>query len=364
MTLSMTAIIGDEAGLQQLGVDLTQQSAIGLDTEFMRERTYFARLCLLQLSVGSRAVCVDTLALPVLEPLRAALQSRNIVKVLHAARQDLEVLSPAVGSVTGVFDTQVAAALSGHPAQIGYGDLVRQVLGQNLQKGETRTDWSRRPLTAAQIEYAQDDVRHLLPLRDRLTERLQSLDRWSWFEEEMAELDAAGPFVTDPEQAWRRLKGLSDLDESRQALARALAAWRERRAVQSDRPRSWILPDAALRDLILYVPRSMQEMERIQELPEGIRNNSGEELLAVISSLQLPLQLPPLPRRGRREPAENDLVRKLSSLTQQTGRELGIAPEILATRRELERLVAGARDGAPVSGWRQQVIGQRLLQAL
>jgi ribonuclease D len=360
----MTTIIGDRGGLLQLCGELSQQRAIGLDTEFMRERTYFARLCLLQVSHTTRSVCIDTLALTDLSALRTAMSATGPTKVLHAARQDLEVLTPATGPVVGLFDTQVAAALIGLPAQIGYGDLVHQLLGHTLHKGETRTDWSRRPLTGAQIEYALDDVNHLLPLRERLTERLQKFGRWSWFEEEMAQLDSAGSFVTDPELAWKRIRGVGELDSSRQQLARLLAAWRERRAIHSDRPRSWILPDPALRDLVLYAPRTMQQLATIGELPEGIRNNSGQELLNVIDEAQLPAQLPPLPRRQRREPAENELVRKLAQLTQQTGRELGIAPEILATRRELERLVAGARDGGPMSGWRQSVIGNRLLQAL
>jgi ribonuclease D len=360
----MTTIIGDPDSLVQLCGELAQQSVIGLDTEFMRERTYFARLCLLQVSHATRSVCVDTLALPDLSPLRATMADRGIAKVLHAARQDLEVLTPATGCLVGLFDTQVAAALIGLPAQIGYGDLVRELLGTTLHKAETRTDWSRRPLSSAQLTYALDDVNHLLPLRERLTERLNKLARWSWFEEEMAQLDSAGPFVTDPELAWKRIKGVGELDAARQTLARLLAAWRERRAIDSDRPRSWILPDAALRDLVLYVPRTMQQLARIEELPEGIRNNSGAELLTVIQEAQLPLQLPDLPRRQRREPEQNELVRKLAQVTQQTGRELGIAPEILATRRELERLVAGARDGGPMSGWRQAVIGQRLLQSL
>jgi ribonuclease D len=360
----MTTIIGDPDSLLQLCSELAQQRAIGLDTEFMRERTYFARLCLLQLSHTTRSVCVDTLALTDLSALRATMCDGNIAKVLHAARQDLEVLTPATGPLVGLFDTQVAAALIGLPAQIGYGDLVQQLLGKTLHKAETRTDWSRRPLTSAQLAYALDDVNHLLPLRERLTERLQRLGRWPWFEEEMAQLDQAGPFVTDPEQAWKRIRGVGELDAARQALARVLAAWRERRAIDSDRPRSWILPDAALRDLVLYVPRSAQQLSRIDELPEGIRNNSGQELLNLIQDAQLPLQLPALPRRQRRDPEQNELVRKLTQLTQQTGRELGIAPEILATRRELERLVAGAREGGPMSGWRQTVIGQRLLQAL
>jgi len=360
----MTTIIDDPTSLLQLSGDLAQQPAIGLDTEFMRERTYFARLCLLQLSSGSRSVCIDTLALPDLSALRATMSAPSIIKVLHAARQDLEVLAPATGALVGLFDTQVAAALIGLPAQIGYGALVHELLGHNLHKAETRTDWSRRPLSAAQIEYALDDVHHLLPLRERLTEALQRLGRWLWFMEEMAVLDASGPFVTEPDQAWRRIKGVSDLDESRQQLAQQLAAWRERRAINSDRPRSWILPDAALREMVLRVPRSARDLSAIEELPEGIRNNSGAELISLIDSLRMPTQLPALPQRQRREPAQEDLVRKLSQVTQQTGRELGIAPEILATRRELERLVAGSRDGGPMTGWRRSVIGSRLLQSL
>jgi ribonuclease D len=360
----MTMMISDARDLQQLSTELSSQSAIGLDTEFMRERTYFAKLCLVQLSSDTRSACVDTLTLPDLTPLRAMMQSRSVAKVLHAARQDLEVLAPAVGQVVGLFDTQVAAALTGHSAQIGYGDLVQTVLGHTLHKAETRTDWSRRPLTDAQLEYALDDVRHLLALRTHLTARLHELGRWSWFEEEMAQLDVAGPFVTDPDQAWQRIKGVFELDEARRALARVLAAWRERRAVQADRPRSWILPDAALRDLVVRAPRTPQQLAQIDELPEGIRHNSGAELLSLIQSAGLPSPLPPLPRRPRREPAADDLVRRLAQLTRQTGHELGIAPEILATRRELEQLAAGARDGGPMSGWRQTVIGQRLLQAL
>jgi ribonuclease D len=258
----------------------------------------------------------------------------------------------------------VAAALIGLPAQVGYGDLVKQLLGKTLHKAETRTDWSRRPLSGAQLAYALDDVRYLQPLRERLTERLGRLGRWNWFEEEMAQLDAAGSFAIDPDQSWRRIRGIAELDPARQGLARALAAWRERRAISSDRPRNWILPDAAVRDMVLRVPRSMADMALMAELPEGIRNNSGAELLALIEAARLPGTLPPLPKRQRPEAAETEMLRKLAQLTQQAGRELGIAPEILATRRDMQRLVNGARDGGPLAGWRRAVIGERLLQAL
>ena len=360
----MSVIISDPDAFAQLCRELAQHSEFGLDTEFMRERTYYAQLCLLQLSFGAQALCIDTLALPDLSPLRATMAAPQIGKVLHAARQDLEVLAPVAGPLLGLFDTQVAAALIGLPAQIGYGDLVGQLLGQRLHKAETRTDWSRRPLSGAQLAYALDDVRYLQPLREHLSERLRELGRWHWFEEEMAQLDAVGSFAIDPDDSWRRLKGITELDPGRQSLARSLAAWRERRAISSDRPRNWILPDAALRDMVLRVPRSMAQLALSAELPEGIRNNSGVELLALIEAARLPPSLPPLPRRQRPEAAETDLLRKLSQLTQQTGRELGIAPEILATRRDMQRLVNGARDGGPLSGWRRAVIGERLLQAL
>jgi ribonuclease D len=357
-------IISDSAGLLQLCESLEGASAIGLDTEFMRERTYFAHLCLLQLSAGEHAVCVDTLALRDLTPLRASMSAPQTPKILHAARQDLEVLEPATGTLCGVFDTQVAAALIGMPAQVGYGDLVQQLLATNLRKAETRTDWTRRPLTSAQVAYALDDVRYLLPLRDRLRERLEALGRWSWFEEEMAELNASGPFAIDPQLAWRRLKGLSELDAARQDLGRKLAAWRERIAIDSDRPRNWILHDTALREIVMRVPRSPAELDAATELSDFSSGQHGVQILELIRSAQLPAQLPPLPQRRRPDPAINETVRKLAQITQQTGRELSMAPEILATRRDIERLVAGAREGGILSGWRRAVIGERLLKAL
>jgi len=361
---TMPEIISDGDGLAQVCERLSSAEAIGLDTEFMRERTYFAQLCLLQFSVADHAFCIDTLALRELGALRAPLAAVAPPKVLHAARQDLEVLWPAVGPVRGLFDTQVAAALIGMPAQIGYGELVQRLLATSLHKSQTRTDWSRRPLSDAQLAYALDDVRYLLPLRARLQARLAQLGRSGWFDQEMAELDAIGSFEADPQQAWRRFKGFAELDPARRQLAMALTSWRERRAIDADRPRNWILPEAALRDIVLRVPRTRAELERIAELPEGIRSHSGPQILAVIDAAGLPARLGPPPQRRRPDPAQSEAVRKLSQLAQQIGRELGVAPEVLATRREMERLVSGARDGAVLSGWRREVIGERLLGAL
>ena len=254
--------IQDGAGLVQLCERLRGADAIGLDTEFLRERTYFAQLCLLQLSVADHAWCVDTLALRDLSALRATLAIILAAKVLHAARQDLEVLWPATGAVTGLFDTQVAAALIGLPAQIGYGELVQRLLSTTLHKAETRTDWSRRPLSAAQLEYALDDVRYLLPLRDRLQARLQQLGRWQWFLQEMAELDAIGSFDVDPQTGVATLQGLQRARSGAPAARRgARRAGASSGPSAADRPRNWILPDAALRDIVLRAPRTLHELE-------------------------------------------------------------------------------------------------------
>jgi ribonuclease D len=159
---------------------------------------------------------------------------------MHASRQDVEVLYPLAGIVRPVFDTQIAAALTGLPAQIGYGELVRRALGTELAKSHTRTDWSRRPLSAEQVEYALDDVRYLLPLKNYLEEHLDKLGRLEWLAEELAALGDVRSFTVDPESAWQRLKGLRGLDPGRTRLTRSLAAWRERRAIDRNRPRGWI----------------------------------------------------------------------------------------------------------------------------
>jgi ribonuclease D len=359
----LSAPITDSTALAAAAAAIAPRQSLGLDTEFMRERTYYAQLCLLQLGTTDLAVCVDPLAIDSLEPLRPLMRAPALCKILHAARQDLEVLAPLLGAVSPIFDTQVAAALVGFPAQIGYADLVRELLGVDLHKSQTRTDWSRRPLSAAQLDYALDDVRHLPPLRAALEERLGRLGRSAWFEEEMAQIGSES-LAVDPEQAWMRIRAFADLDPDRQRLARVLAAWRESRAMHSDRPRGWILPDPALRDLVLQAPRDMAALERLRELPDGIRENSGAQLLEQIRAAGLPPQLAPLPQRRRPDQQQLDTVARLGEITRRIAAALEVAPEILATRREMERLAGGERDGAVLNGWRRQAIGEELLRAL
>jgi ribonuclease D len=351
------------APLADLVAEMTEAPAVGLDTEFLRERTYRAQLCLLQLATPARCVSVDPLAPGFdLEPLRPVIAT-GPVKLMHAARQDLEVLWPLFGAVAPVFDTQVAASLAGLPAQVGYGELVRQLLGVELAKAHTRTDWSRRPLSREQLHYALDDVRYLAALRDELLQRLDRLGRLAWLDEELRDLgDPAGLFV-DPERAAERLKWFGELDADRQRLTQALAAWRERRAVDRNRPRTWILDDAGLRAIVLRVPRDLAAMGLL-ELPPGFVERSGPELLQVIEAAELPAQLPSPGGRPRPDPAIAATVKRLGDVTRAVATELAIGPELLATRRDLERLVRGDRDLGPLRGWRREVIGAPLLEAV
>jgi len=350
--------------LTKLALRLATCARIGLDTEFLRERTYRAQLCLMQLSAPDDAACVDPLALPDLKPLADVLASSAVLKVMHASRQDLEVLLPLTGLVRPVFDTQIAAALAGLPAQIGYAEAVRRLLGQELAKAHTRTDWSRRPLSAAQIEYALDDVRYLLPLAEQLHEQLGRLGRLEWLAEELAALEDPGALTIEPDNAWLRIKGLRDLDPARARLARALAAWRERCAVEHNRPRGWILDDTLLREIVVQVPRTVQELAQIAEMPPGVVKRRGEELLAQVRAAEVPDPAPPISGRARPDPAKAALVKRLGAVSQAVAAELNLVPEVLATRRDLEQLADGRRDGAVLRGWRRATVGERLLAAL
>jgi ribonuclease D len=357
-------IVATAPALATLATRLATLARIGLDTEFLRERTYRAQLCLVQVATADEALCIDPLALADLAPFARVLAADGVLKVMHASRQDLEVLLPVAGLPRPVFDTQIAASLTGLPAQVGYAEAVRRFLGPTLDKSHTRTDWSRRPLSAEQLEYALDDVRYLLPLAARLQEELERLGRLEWLHEELATLADLRALTVAPEDAWLRLRGLRALDPARERLARALAAWRERLALEHNRPRGWILDDAVLRDIVLQVPRTASALAEIPQMPPGLVKRRSAELLGCIEDAQVPQPPPPLPGRQRPDPLRTALIKKLSGISQEAARELNLVPEVLATRRDLEQLADGRRDGALLRGWRRAVLGERLLAAV
>ncbi len=363
-------IVTTTAALADWVARLQSAPAIGLDTEFLRERTYRAELCLIQAATTDDATCIDPLAEISLTPLipvlagEAAPAGKTPVKVMHASRQDVEVLFPLAGLARPLFDTQIAAGLTGLPAQIGYGDLVRRTLGTDLAKSHTRTDWSRRPLSPEQVEYALDDVRYLLPLKASLEEQLDKLNRLPWLAEELSSLADAQSFTVNPDEAWQRLKGLRGLDPGRTRLTRALAAWRERRAIERNRPRGWILDDIALREIVMRVPRTVDQLGQVPELPVGVVKNCADDLLRLIAEAEVPNPPPPVMSRPRPSPEQTALVRKLVALNQTIAQGLGLSPEVLATRRDIEQLAEGGREMPILRGWRRTVVGEPLLAAL
>jgi ribonuclease D len=337
---------------------------VAIDTEFVRERTYYPRLCLIQAALGGDIVLVDALAITDGGALAREIAGSGRRKLLHAARQDIEALLPLTGvPLAPVFDTQQAAALLGFPAQVGYAELVRRLLGVELAKGHARTDWARRPLSQEQLAYAADDVRYLPSLSDALEERLDAAGRRAWLDEESAALGDLALYRVEPAEAWRRLKGIERLDPASFAAARALAAWRERRAMARDLPRGWILPDAAIHELATARPRTREALSRIESVPRGTAARAADELLAAV------VEQPGGTARanddaGRPAPEQLRLQKLLQKRLVEIAEELGIQPEILATRRELAALARGERNVPALKGWRKEVVGEKLLGAL
>ena len=357
-------IISDSARLADFAAALAEASGIALDTEFMRERTYRPQLCLLQLAANGTALCVDPLADLPLEMLRPALTRPSAQKILHAARQDLEVLWPVFGALQRVFDTQIAAGLAGLPAQVGYSDLVRRLLGIDLPKGQTRTDWSRRPLTERR---SSTPSTMCSTCRRCATCWTSSSTNW---------VAAAGST-----KSWRTFraptgcssirtkpgsgcKWAGELDPDRARLAQALAAWRERRAIDRDRPRSWILDDSGLRGIVMRVPRTPTDLATVPDLTPGFVERSGEDMLGLVEEAKMPSVLPPPSLRQRPDAELQSRVKRLGSAVQEQARGLSLAPEVLATRRDLERIARGTAVGEALPGWRGTVLGDALAAAV
>jgi ribonuclease D len=353
------------AELSGLADALSRCGSIGLDTEFMRERTFFPALCLLQLAGTEHIWCVDTLRCGRLDPLVPVLTSAGTRKVFHSARQDLEAFYLDVKRVISpIFDTQIAAGCIGLKPQIGYADLVKTLLEVSLPKGQTRTDWSRRPLTAAQIEYAADDVAYLNEIADLLTARLRALGREQWVIEDCRALEDPALYEPDPADAWKRLRALHKLPPAMRARAKVLAVWREKTARLRNLPRGWILADEALFRTAESLPATPAALAAAlssrRPMSEALAESLLEELRDSASAAMDSVPAPDL----RPTPEQRALADRLAVAVDAHAAELGISPEILATRGELKALAVGDRDVAALKGWRRAEIGEQLLALL
>ncbi|SEK48649.1 ribonuclease D [Bosea lupini] len=338
---------------------------VTVDTEFLRETTYYPKLCLIQMASPDEAVMVDPLAEGIdLAPFMALMTDQNVVKVFHAARQDLEIVW-MLGRVlpTPLFDTQVAAMVCGYGDSVGYEQLVNDLAKARVDKSSRFTDWSRRPLSEAQLVYAESDVTHLRDIYLALQADLAASGRESWVAEEMAVLNSPGTYEVKPENAWQRLKGRLRKPKEL-AVLMELAAWREREAQHRDVPRQRVLKDDALMDIVQRAPRSTEALGELRSVPNGFeRSRAGGEVIAAVErGLAIdPRDLPRLEReRGR--PGNGAVLDLLKVLLKATADAERVAPKIIASTDDLEEIASDDEADVPaLHGWRREIFGEKAL---
>jgi ribonuclease D len=358
--------------LEQLEIlckQINKEPWIALDTEFLREKTYYPKFCLLQIATPNWVACVDPLALPKLDALFEVLYNTNITKVFHSSRQDLEIFYNIIGKLPSpIFDTQIAAPLLGFQDNPGYAMLVSNLLGINLSKAHTRADWSKRPLTTEQIEYAADDVIYLCQIYQIMTQKLTELGRINWLNEDFAELTNPEHYQVRPENAWLRIRGQNKLTGKQLSIIQTLSKWREKTAQVEDRPKTWLLRDESLFDLAKLQPETTNELSGVRGVNERTINRYGSELcqLITIAKNSSPESFSNKDRPLKKTQQQEAILDILTALVRIRAEENSLNPNILASRKDLEVLLLNnLNDDCPLlHGWRYAMAGQELVGLL
>ena len=343
-------------------------SVLAIDTEFLREKTYYAKLCLVQLATDDEVAIVDPFKIDDLSAMAAVLEDENVMKVFHAAGQDLEIIWHEVGCMPKpLFDTQVAAALLGHTQQIGYGALVHAVCGVQLKKIDSFTDWSRRPLSDSQLDYAVDDVVYLPRMYNRMRSELERLGRLHWLDPEFEEMSSSERFESDERQRYKRLKRVGQLSRRQLACAREVAAWRELTAQKRDVPRKWVITDEQIVEACKREARTIDELFMVRGMREKLGTRDARTVAALMkSALDAPPSTWPEPdRSGKNEPNVDAPLDLMSALVRLRAKENGVAFPTLASHDDLLRVARGYREGIDLlRGWRRALVGEELLELL
>ncbi|SFS43518.1 ribonuclease D [Brevundimonas viscosa] len=352
--------------LREFCARLATAPFITVDTEFMRETTYWPKLCLIQAASATDAANIDPLAEDLdLEPFLELLRDESILKVFHAARQDVEIFAKLGAMPRPMFDTQVAAMAAGFGDQVSYESLVRQMLRQEVDKGSRFTDWARRPLSDAQLTYAMGDVTHLAALYPKLRDRLQKDGRLDWVMAEMADLTDPALYDTDPEKAWKRLKP-KKYSAKYLAAFKATAVWRERAAQERDQPRGRILKDDAIDEIAAQAPTDPEAFNRLRSVPKGFGASRlglelTEELKRVLADPEA--HSPKLERPSHNQPAPPSVVELLKVLLKTKSDNAGVATKLIANVADLEKIaLSDTADVDALKGWRRQLFGEDALK--
>jgi ribonuclease D len=359
-------IITDAAALAAFCERVSKAPFITVDTEFLRESTFWAQLCLVQMAGPDEAAIIDPLAPGMdLAPFYALMADASVTKVFHAARQDIEIFVKQAGAVPRpLFDTQIAAMVCGYGDQVSYDQLVFRITGKQIDKTARFTDWSRRPLSPKQIAYAISDVTYLRDIYQSLSAALAAKARTTWVDEEMALLTDIETYRTHPEDAWQRLK--MRVKKPRQlAILQALAAWREREAQERDVPRGRVLKDEAIYEIALQQPHDPESLARLRTIPRGFeRSSTARSIFATVEeALAMPESaLPRIPRQRSAPEHASAAAELLKVLLKMVAEENGVAARIIANTDDLERLAADdLADVAALRGWRRHLFGEQAL---
>jgi ribonuclease D len=366
--MKILPLIADSAALAALVERMSSAPFVAVDTEFMRENSYWPELCLIQIASPEEAAAIDPKAEGIdLKPLLDLLvENDQVLKVFHAGGQDLEIVHNLTGKTpVPLFDTQIAAMALGYGEQVGYSNLIESMLGHVLDKGARFTDWSRRPLDKRQIDDAIADVTHLATIFPKMVDKLRKNGRGAWLDEEMERLADPSSFAFAPEDAWKRLK-LPGRNPQLLGRLRALAAWRENEARAKNLPRGRIVKDDTLQELASHPPKTQEDLGRVRGLSAGWRSNDiGARMMMALASAK-PLKPEEMPVREAGRPGLNkdaalvsDLLKLLLKIR---SKETGVAPKLIARSVELEALAAGVRGGLNIlSGWRFEEFGKDAL---
>ena len=357
--------ITDNVRLREFCDAVRHSEFIAVDTEFMRETTYWPKLCLIQAASIDGAAVIDPLADEIdLEPFLELMRDEKVVKVFHACRQDVEIFNNLNAMPRPIFDTQVAAMAGGYGEQIAYDALMRQILKVEIDKSSRFTDWARRPLSDAQLIYAAGDVTHLAKAYPRMVERLEREGRLAWVEEEMEALSDPAAYDTDPENAWRRLKPRKFTPKYLAAF-KAAAAFRERAAQTRDMPRGRVFKDEAMDEVASQLPTTLDQLANMRSLGKGFAGSRfGPELLeALKEALRDPEAYAPVVERAPPPPqGAGAVVELLKVLLKARAEDAGVASKLIATVGDLEKIAAGDEDAAALKGWRREVFGEDALR--
>jgi ribonuclease D len=360
-------LITTTADLEAACLRMARHPFVTVDTEFLRETTFWPILCVVQLATDDEALAIDALAEGLdLQPLLGLMADEEVIKVFHAARQDLEIFWKLSGVLpTPLFDTQVAAMVCGYGDQVSYSELVQSVCRVAVDKSSRFTDWARRPLAEAQITYAIGDVTHLRDVYRALTKRLEATGRQSWLEDEMKSLTSPEIYEQHPERAWERYKTRARKPRDL-AVLMEIAAWRESEAQARDVPRSRVLKDDVLIELATAAPRSVEALGNLRAFPRGMeRSRAGGEILEAIERglARDPKTLPKIERERRNGANIGATVELLKVLLRQVSEESGVAGKLIATVDDLEAIAVNDKAVVPaLAGWRRKLFGERALE--